>query len=98
MAALTESRPTTNDCAVTLDGIVAHLQTLSILYCSSCRQVRVAGWPDWKIENGKLVSGTFPTEWEMEWINCRWCESKSHLKEVYELEPKSADTEVDSKY
>lgn len=73
---------------VIIDGADAHLKTLSIIYCSSCRRVLVAGWPDWKIEKGVLVGGgTLPVQWEMQWRNCRSCESKSHLEEAYELDP-----------
>lgn len=89
MAALIESRPKTNGCTVIIARTKAHLRTLSILYCSLCRRVRVASWPDWKLENAKLISGTFPAEWEMEWRNCRRCESKGHSEEAYELDPSS---------
>lgn len=41
----------------------ACIQTLTIMRCSICLLAHVIGWPDWKVDGGKLVAGSKPSSW-----------------------------------
>jgi hypothetical protein len=55
------------------------LDILSLNYCHICERIFVAGWPDWKVQDGKLVEGSTPTNYfTLEAVFCRKCQSKKN--------------------
>jgi hypothetical protein len=55
------------------------LDILNLNYCHICERVFIAGWPDWKVQDGKLVEGSTPAEYfTLEGVFCRKCQSKKN--------------------
>jgi hypothetical protein len=65
--------------SITNKGHSWFLDILSLNYCHICERIFIAGWPDWKVQDGKLVEGSTPTNcFTFEADFCRKCQSKKN--------------------
>ncbi|KAI5455761.1 hypothetical protein BGZ63DRAFT_409681 [Mariannaea sp. PMI_226] len=84
MNALKDLLPYQTDYQFKLD---VQIQTLTVIHCPNCDETYVAGWPDWEIKDGKLISGSRPTEWALFFSYCVPCSDNYTLLKDRETPP-----------